>query len=67
MQGCGVQIHGKQVLCAQNRILSSKTFTMSEDLELGQAKPAFGSLLDAWYSLVLTDKKMMENRGNLQR
>lgn len=61
-QGCGVQIHGKQVLCAQNRILSSKTFTMSEDLELGQAKPAFGSLLDAWYSLVLTDKKMMENR-----
>ena len=35
---------------------------MSEDLELGQAKPAFGSLLDAWFSLVLTEKKMMENR-----
>ena len=61
-QGCGVQIHGKSVNSAQNRILASKTFTMSEDLELGQAKPAFGSLLDAWFSLVLTEKKMMENR-----
>lgn len=61
-QGCGVQIHGKKVFCSQNRILASKTFTMSEDLELGQAKPAFGSLLDAWHSLVLTEKKMMENR-----
>lgn len=58
----GIQIHKTPVNCCCERITAVKSCTMSEDLELGQAKPAFHSLLDASYQITLTEKKVMANK-----
>lgn len=58
----GIQIHKTSVNCCGERITAMKSCTMSEDLELGQAKPAFHSLLDTSYQITLTEKKIMANK-----
>ena len=67
--GEGIQLHKTPVTCCGRRITAMKSCTMSEDLELGQAKPAFHSLLDASYQIILSEKKIMANnmivRGDL--
>ncbi len=57
-----LQLHKTPITCCGARITAAKSCTMSEDLELGQAKPAFHSLLDASYQVTLTEKKIMANK-----
>ena len=61
-EGMGVQLHRKELSASLPHREAEKNFTISEDLMLGQAKPPFGSLLDAEYHLSCTDRKIMEER-----
>ncbi len=61
-EGMGVQLHCTEIMAPLSRKSGYKRFTMSEDLQLGQAKPAFGSLLDADYHFEPTDQKLMEGK-----
>ena len=60
--GDGVQLHRKEVTCCGKRVTAEKNCTLSEDLQLGDAKPAFGSLLDACYQVSITETKLVEGK-----
>ena len=60
--GDGVQLHRQEVTCCGRRVTAEKSCTLSEDLQLGDAKPPFGSLLDACYQVSITEQKLMEGK-----
>lgn len=60
--GGGVQLHSTVIPLCSRRRSAVKPFTVSEDLELPQSKPPFGSLLSSRCVVRLEDCKIIANK-----
>lgn len=60
--GDGVQLYRQEITCCSKRITAEKSCTLSEDLQLGEAKPPFHSLLDAVYQITITEQKLVAGK-----
>lgn len=60
--GGGLQFHPLRLSACGLRKSGSKSFVVNEDLELGSAKPAFGSLLGYSCCAVPSDLKLISNK-----
>lgn len=60
--GGGIQLHSSPVTLCSRRRSAVKPFTVSEDLELPQSKPPFGSLLHSRSSVRMDDYKIIANK-----
>lgn len=62
VSGCGVQVNHQQVTALDQKLISSKEFTIKEELELAYGKPAIAEILDSSATAALTDYKLIANK-----
>lgn len=60
--GCGVQLHTRPEKLCGRRMSSLKPFTLTEELEIPQSKPAFSSLISSRTAVRLEDVKIIANK-----
>lgn len=61
--GMGLQCHCREITACAARKTACKPFVVTEDLELGAAKPAFGSVLVLQGAAVPTETKRIANKA----
>lgn len=61
--GQGIQCHCRSLTACSGRKTVCKPFVVTEDLELGAAKPAFGSLLGIHSTAVPTECRLITNKA----
>lgn len=60
--GGGVQLHSRPFPACGKRGYAEKSCTLSEDLSIGDAKPSFGSLLDAAARVQVAESKLTSGK-----
>lgn len=61
--GSGLQCHTRTLTFSGPVRTAFRSFVVTEDLELGSAKPSFGSLLASRCVIVPTDRKLIANKA----